>query len=794
MLHDVRFALRTFRKNPAFTAVSIVTLALGVGATTLIFSVTDALLFHVFPYRDADRLVVFRVHELRPGGFDGASSPPAVAFRDFRAHSHSFEDIEGFWTTTLLYNSSEGAQQVSGAWVTPGTFPFLGVPPELGRGLLPDDAAVCVISHRFWQEKFGADPKALGSVLNLNGAPRTVVGVMPPRFQYVAAEIWIPYRTVPTGQPRFIRMMGRLKAGVGLAAATAEFDDFTRRTVKAYPQDFPDTRFTVSVRTLVDDSVGNLKPVLFTLFGAVSLLLLIACSNVANLLLVRATVRQREMAIRAAMGASRRRLVVQLLVESGMLAAAAGACGCLLASFGLNALAALIPQRLIPGEAAIGIHPPALWFALALTLATTLICGLAPALQVAGASLGAPMSREARSGYGLRNALVIAEVALSIILLIAAGLMTRTFVALTRVDLGFRPANLLHAELNMPRGRYRTPAELQTFFNAVVDRVRRLPGVTAAGVSLEAPPVQRGPEVELEVVGRPGREPVPAMLGVSSESHFQTMGRPILRGAPFSESDVAGARQVMVVNETFARTFFGSEDPLGQKVRFDLDRIIGAPSNPTFAVVGVVSDVRNQGLRKPAAPEVYVPYTLPLAMGMGAILVRTAVPPLSLVESIRKQVWALDPNVILTHPGTMEQSLADSSFAEPRFGLVSVGGFAAIGLALVIAGVFSVMAYTVSVQTRDIGIRMALGAQQSQILSMVLRKGLAWIGIGIAIGVAASAFLTRLLASQLWGVSATDPGTFLAVAALLTLAGSAACVAPARHAANVDPLEALRHE
>jgi putative ABC transport system permease protein len=670
---------------------------------------------------------------------------------------------------------------------------------------LPGDDDACVVSYRFWQDKLGGNPNAPGAVLNLNGAQRTVVGVMPPRFQYQGAEVWIPYgNTVSAGSPRsgkalaqgprFIQMLGRLRRGANVAAATAEFDAFERRLAQDDPKDFPDPRFTVSVRTLVDDTVGNLKPALFTIFGAVALLLLIACSNVANLLLVRATVRQREMAIRAAVGASRARLAAQMLIESGMLAAAGGIAGCGLAWLGLGTLAALIPHRYIPGEAVIGMHVPALWFALGVALATTILCGMAPALQVAGSNLATPMAREPHRGRGLGSALVTVEVALSIVLLIAAGLMTRTFVKLTRVDPGFPTANLLHAELRMPRGRYTNAPELQAFFNQVVERVRHLPGVTAAGVSFEVPPVQHGPLVEMEVLGHPGRQPIPTMLGVSSESHFQTMGRAMLRGAAFSEQDVAAARQVIVVNETFAHTFFGDSDPLGQKIRFNLDRMIGAPADPTFTITGVVSDVRNQGVRKPPLPEAYVPYTMPLAFGAGAILVRTGVPPLTLVESIRRQVWGLDPNVILMHPGTMEQSLVESSYAEPRFGLVSVGGFAAIGLALVVAGVFSVMAYTVSVQTRNIGIRMALGAEQRQILAMVLRKGLAWIGAGIAIGVASSALLTRLLASQLWGVSATDPSTFLAVALLVVLAGTAACLAPARHASRVDPLEALRHE
>ncbi len=790
----MKYAFRSLRKTPGFTTVAILTLALGIGATTMIFSVTDALLFHVFPYRDADRLTVFRIHLLRPGGYDGVASPPIAAFRDFQRGATSFEELVGFWDTNQLYKTAEGAQQLQGAWVTTNTFSFLGVPAELGRGLLPGDDAHCVVSHQFWQEQLHSDPRAVGAVLNLNNTPRTVVGVMPPRFQFLGASIWIPL-TNGASKPGYVEMIGRLKPGVNLRAATAEYDAFERRAAREYPQEYPDPRFTVSMRTLVEDSVGQLKPVLFTLFAAVTMLLLIACSNVANLLLVRATLRQREMAIRSALGASRSRLIGQLLVESGMLALASGLFGCLLASLGLSGLAALIPQRFIPGEAAIGIHPAALWFALGVTVATTLLCGLAPALQVGGANLGAPMARTSHSGGRLRSALVTVEVALSIVLLIGAGLMVRSFLALTRVDLGFNPSHLLSVELTMPRGHYDTATTVQTFMNDVVAHVRRLPGVAMAGVSGEMPPAERGPLVEFTLPARSDRKPAAAMMGASSEDHIQAMGRAIYRGRTFSALDVAAARQVLLINETFARTHFAGSDPIGQKVLFNMEHWRAAPSDPTFEIVGVVSDVRNQGVRQPVIAEAYVPYTLPMVgMGREAILVRTTVPPLTLVENIRHQVWSLDANVILTHATTMEQAITDSSFAEPRFGLVSLGGFAAVGLVLVVVGVFSVMAYTVSVQTRDIGVRMALGARQADILSMVLRRGLVWIGAGIAIGVPVSLILTRLLASQLWGVSTTDPWTFAAVTVLLLAAGSAACVAPARHAARVDPLVALRHE
>jgi putative ABC transport system permease protein len=792
-MNDLKFSLRTLRKNPGFTAVAFVTLALGIGAATLIFSAADALLFHAFPYRDADRLVLFRiqVHELRGTGYSGAASPLGAAVRDFRRTSHAFEDIAGFWNARLLYTSSDGAQPVEGAWVTDNAFPFLGVPAEFGRGILPGDQAVCVVSHRFWTEQLHSDPKSVGAVLDLNGTPRTVVGVMPPRFQYLNASIWIPL-TSAAGTPKYLEMIARLKPGIDIRSATAEFDAFEHNMVKEYPKEFPNTNFTVSLRTLLDDSVGNLKPVLFTLFGAVFMLLLIACCNVANLLLVRGTVRQREMAIRAAVGASRGRLVRQLLVECGVLAAAAGAAGCGLAAAGLRALTALIPARFIPAEAVIGIHPPALLFALGVTVATTLLCGLVPALKAAGSNLAPQITRTSHRG---RSALVALEVALSIVLLVGAGLMVRTFIALTSVQLGFNPSHLLSVELAMPGRRYMEGPVAQTFLNDVVARVRRLPGVAEAGVSLEIPPAERGPLVPLTILGRPQPEAAPAMLAAGSDTHFQAMGRAIRRGRTFTEADLAAGRQVLVVNETFARAYFGKADPTSRKVRFTLERMLGAPEDPTFEIVGVVSDVRNQGVRKPVVPEAYIPYTVPMVgFGRSALLVRTIGSPAGLAENIRRQVWMVDSKVMVTRSQTLEQAVTDSSYAEPRFGLVSMGGFAAIGLALVIVGVFSVMAYTVSTQIRDIGVRMALGAQQADILGMVLRRGLQWVVIGAACGVPASLLLTRLIASQLWGVSATDPWTFAAVVAVLLVAGAAASFLPARHAAKLDPLVALRHE
>ena len=798
LAQDVRYGLRTLRRTPGFTLMAVLTLALGIGAATMVFSITDALLLDVFPYRNAGRLALFYIHELRQGGYNGQMSPSVPQFQDLRQGMHTFEDLAGFWDRSLLYDNGQGAQNVPAALVTTNTFGFLGVDALLGRTILPEDERpgappVCVIGYRFWQEQFHGDPNALGTTLKFDGQPRTVVGIMPPRFQFLDVAVWLPYSLAPANQRSFVEMVGRLRPGVSVQAASADLDAAVQRLVQAYPADFPDKRFTVSVRSLTDATIGDFRRVLYTLAAAAAILLLIACSNVANLLLVRATRRERELAIRAAVGATRIRLIRQLLVESGILAAAGAAAGCLLTDYGATAFVALAPQGVIPGEAVIGLNQTALWFALGVTIATTLLCGLAPAiLAVRGQSIR-PLAQAATSRGTLRGLLVVAEVALSIVLLVGAGLMMRTLYALTHVRLGFSPENLLLAQLDVPRGSYQTAEQQRLLVRQVIDRVAHTPGVRGAAFALGTPPGSgRSPMVELDVPGKTHQGRWTATVGISSEGYLQLLGRPLVRGREFSEADVESARHLVVVNEMFARSFFGNEDPVGQRITFHFDRWRHAAPDPNFEIVGVVSDAKNRGLREPVVPEVLLVYSAIPDQGLG-ILVKTEAPPLSVVESLRRQVWAVDSSVVLSHITSTEQDIRDKS-AQPRFGLVSIGGFAGIGLVLAMVGVFSVMAYAVSVRRREIGVRMALGAQRGQILGMVLRQGLALVAAGIAVGLAASLGLTRLLASQLWGVSANDSWTLAGVTAVLAATTLAACWLPARRAAKVDPMLALREE
>ncbi len=796
VLQDLRYGLRTLRRDPGFTVVAVLMLALGIGATTLVFSVCDALLVHVFPYRDADRLTWFYIEELRQGGYKGPMSPSVPQYLELRKSFHSFEDVIGFWNNNLEYDNGQGVQWVPAAAVTTNTFAFLGVDPLMGRPILPEDDTpaappVCVVSYRFWQEQIHGDPGVLGTAVKLNGEPRTVVGVMPPRFQFLGASLWTPFRLNASSGRSYVEMMARLRPEAGMAEAEADVAESFQRLEADWPASFGNRHYLTSLRTLTDVAVGDFRRVLYTLLGAAAMLLLIGCSNVANLLLVRATRREREMAIRVAVGANRTRLLRQLLVESTILAVAGAAVGGLLTFDGLNAFAAMLPHGVVPDEAVIGLNRSVLWFALAMAAATTFFCGLIPAIQTSRREVRTSLASASRGA--VRGALVIAEVALSIVLLAGAGLMTRTLFALTHVSLGFNPENLLFTQLSVPRGRYGTPEQQRELMRRVVDQVRQMPGVAGATFALGTPPGgARGLLLDFGIPGKPQTARWSTSIAVSGEGYLRLLGRPLRRGRDFSQADVDSARRLAIVNETFVRSFLGTADPIGQTIRFDWGNLRGAPADPNFEIVGVVADARNRGLREPIFPEALLVYSALPNQGLG-ILVKTETPPLSLVESLRRQVWTVDPGLVLVRTQAVEDYIRES-YDQPRFGLVAISSFAAVGLVLAIIGVFSVMAYAVSVQTREIGIRMALGAQQSEIVKMVLRKGLVLVGGGVAIGLAATVALTRLIASQLWGVSPNDPWTLLAVTVLLSACSLAACWLPARRAANVDPMIALREE
>jgi len=813
-LLDFRYALRSLGKDRRFALIAVFALALGIGATTVMFSVMYGVVFDPFPYRDFQHSVMFEMWDL--AGRQAQETRFHYTIPEFlaiREQNHVFEDMIGNYTLDVFYRNEKGTRRFRGGYVTANGFDFLGVPPFLGRvfsagDVKPGAPFVFIMNYRLWQTEFNADPKILGSTFLLNGKPRTLVGIMPQRFNGYDAGVWLPLglgpgadgTSFPVKDPEVIWAMARLKKGVTLQAAAADVDAILHRLAQANPGEHYPQRFKVVTRTLLDFVVGDFKKTLYALLAAVSMLLLIACSSVGNLLLARATVREREIALRASLGATRGRLIRQLLAESFVLAAAACLAGCLFAYFGLKGLVAIIPRGPVPEEAAIGLNPAVLLFALALAILVTLICGLAPALHAVRGNLQLGMTgggKGARNSFRhgkLRAGLVIAEVALSITLLTGAGLMMRSFFALTHLDLGFDPQRTLYARVTPPGEDHFDAAEKnQLFFEQVLQRAKALPGVISATESLGLPPLG-GSGSDITVLGKPPSAHWESMLELCGESFFQVLGIRLLRGRLISETDVGSARHVAVINEAFRTTYFGSEDHLGQKIKFNVfDQLQGTPHDAYFEVVGVVADFRNRGLLEPPTPEAFLPYSI-TGIGERFILARTAGDPKSLLTRLQREVWAADSNAAVSSSGSIKSLLAEDVYTRPRFGLIAIAVFAGIGLALVVIGIFSVMAYTVALQTHEIGIRMALGAQQGNVLKMVLWKGLRLISLGVVLGVLASLGLTHFLTSQIQGVSARDPLTFLAVVILFLAVGMIASLLPARRAAGIDLLSALRYE
>src|SRR5690349_2267889 len=801
VLQDLRYGLRALRKDIAFAALSVFALALGIGATTVIFSVIDNVLLEPFPYRDSQRLTKFYIRDLAHPDQTGRADYTMAEYRAFKEQNRVFDDIIATANFDVLYTAAAGAKQFRAYQTTANTFDFIGVAPLLGRAMIADDGRpdappVAVMSYRAWQQEFGGDPGIIGRSLTLNGRPTTLIGIMPPRFALYNGDFWLPL-TTETPDTR-VSTMGRLKHGLRLQAARTDLELIARRLATIYPNEYP-SNFSVTAVSLVDRVVRRFRPLLYALMAAVGMLLLIACSNVANLLLARATAREHEIAVRASLGASRIRLIVQLLIESFLLALFGCAAGCLLAYAGIRGIVAVMPRDLIPNESVIVLNPRVLLFALGMAVVTTLLCGLAPALHAVGRNLHDRIKTVGKgtasgSGHrGLRTAFVVAQVALSIVLLVGAGLLMRSLIALQSVDLGFSPDHVVATAIPFAPGRYDTAEQKRIFFRAVLQKVAALPGVVAVSEASALPPFG-GPRSEVTVPGVAHAQGLRASMQLCSEDYFRTLGIRLLRGRLLTETDIDSARKVIVVNQALASRFFGDADPIGRSIKFNaFDKAPDSPRDAYFEVVGVVADVRNNGLQSPPQPEAFLPFTISGALGRG-ILVRTATEPNSMLSSIRREIWAVDPNVAPSMGTTLVTTLEQESYSQPRFALIILGTFASIGLLLAAIGIFSVMAYSVSLRTHEIGIRMALGAQRAALLKMVLSKGFMMIAAGIVIGELASFGLTRLLRNQIWGVSSYDPAVLGGVVAVLVLVGLAACIVPARRATHVDPMMAVRYE
>ena len=809
MWQDVRYGFRSITGQPGFSALAIVTLALGIGAATTIFSVIQNVLLDPFPYRNADRVIAIRIHDATNPQPFGRGVLRTPEFLDYVEQTQVIEEAIGGIPTDVLMTVDGGTEQVTGGFVTPNTFDFLGVNALAGRTLHTADgesgaAPVAVMAHKMWVKFFNGDANVVGRTLVLNGVPRTIVGVMPARFTKLAADLWIPVklsRADPEIQNRFYVFQARLKPGVTLEQARADLDAVAHRVAAAYPQNYPQ-KFDTIVIPWVDSIVGPFKSTLLIMSAAVGLLLLIACFNVAIMLLARATARGREMAVRASVGASRGRLVGQLLIESLLLAIAGAVLGCLFAYLGIRGVVPLIPEGSIPREVVISLNTRVLLFSLAAAVSTVVLFGLAPALQTARHDIVQPLRQSGKGagggsrGGGLRHGLIVVEIALSLVLLAGAGLLIRSFVKLQQVDLGLNPDNLLFARVPFPPGdRYRSAADVQQFFQQLLPRLQRLPGVVAATESTTLPPYG-GIGSDLEVPGRTHSEKWSGLVQLVSEGYADTLGLRIVRGRMLTETDVNGVRKVAVVNQTLVSRHLGGEDPIGREVEIaELRRIPDSPmADPRFEIVGVVADVKNDGIRDPVLPEVLVPYTVAGRVFMRAVLLRTTGAPGALLNGVRREVWAVDRGVALTDTGTLNEYLQRFTYAAPQFSLTLISVFAGVGLVLVVIGVYSVVAYAVSRQTHEIGIRMALGAQRRDVFALVVRATLTLVGIGVVLGIGGSVAVSRVLANQLWGVSPRDPLTLGSVVAAMLFAALVACYFPARRAMRVDPMIALRQE
>jgi predicted permease len=806
---DFRYALRTLGKSPGFTGVAVLTLALGIGATAIIFSAIDSILIHPLIYRDADRLASFFIHDLSKPTQDGRGGFSSPEYTDFDEQNHIFEGMQGIAALDVMYFDGQNTLLFDGSWVTPNTFDFLGVKPLLGRGLTvddgkPDSPPVFAMSYRLWTKQFSQDQKIVGTTLTLNGVPRTLVGIMPPRFQIMNRDIFMPIAMKHTdiigsgNAPAYFAVRGRLKRGVTLQAATADLEVIAKRLSTVYPKDYP-TRFSVIAKMANDYIIGSFRNTLYALVGAVLMLLLIACTNVANLMLARATARQKEIAVRASLGAGSGRLIQQLLVESFVLAVAASVVGCIFAYVGMQEFVNAIPPNTLSSSTVVRFSPPALLVALSISTLAILLCGLAPALHAVRGKLSTRLmgsGKDASTGSGngrLRSALVVAEVALSIVLLVGAGMTMRSLFALQQVDLGFNPTNIMTARVALPPGRYDTADQKRIFFQQVLARVTALPGVKSATATTSLPPYG-GIRSEITVPGKTHPERWDSLMELCSPGYFPTLQLNFLNGRLLSEEDINAARHVAVINEQLARNYFPNEDPIGKTVKFNLlDRLPGAPHDAYFEIIGIVRDSKNQGVKESPLPEAFVPYTITGAFLRG-ILVRTTADPLLMLPTVRREIAAVDSGVPLTLTGSVDGYLQQFTYAGPQFSLIMMGATAGVGLVLVVIGVFSVMAYSVSLQTHDIGVRMALGAQQHDVLRVVLRQGGRLIALGILLGLFASFALARFMNSQFWGVSVTDPLTYAAVVSIVVITGLVACLLPARKASEVDPMVALRYE
>ncbi len=792
LLQDLRYAIRLLLKKPGFTAVVVITLALGIGANTAIFSVVNGVLLQPLPFKDAHRLVAVR--EFNPRSFNepiGASFPD---FKDWKEQNEVFQYMAGFTGQSLTLTGEDEPLRVNGQSVSSTFFPMLEAEPVLGRVFLPDEekpghAKVVVLSDGFWQRRFGGDPAMLGRTLTLDGSPYTVVGVMGAGFRFLRdVDLWTPLDVPAPLQrmrgARFLQVVAKLKPETSLEQARAGMTTLAQQLESEYSQS--NSGWGVSLVSLQEKVVGNVKQGLLVLWAAVGFVLLVACANVANLLLTRGATRQKEFAIRVALGAGRRRMIQQLLTESILLALIGGGLGLLLSLWGVDALRAMSPSNL-PRIEDIGIDRSVLGFTLIVSLIAGLLFGLAPLRQTTRVDLQETLKEGVGSGLRtrrlLRGALVVSEIALSLILLIGAGLLGRSFLAMLSVDRGFRTENLMTMELSLPQYKYRQEPQQTEFFKTLLQRVEGLPGLRSAALTSVLPLSSNNSKNAFTVEGRESTDKDWANLRIISPDYFRAMAIPLLNGRPFAGSDASVAPHVVIINELMARRFWPDQDPVGKRILF-------GDSGPT--IVGVVGNIKHSGLEAEIEPEMYIPFLQQPVRSM-VLVARAESVPIALVGPLRELVQSIDKDQPVENFRTMEE-VVSRSVAQPRSLTIILSVFATLALALAAVGVYGVVAFSVTQRIHEVGIRMALGAQPSDILRLLLGEGMSLAVIGVAAGLLGSFAVTRAISGMLYRVSATDPITFVVISLLLTGVALAASFIPARRAMRVDPMVALRHE
>jgi putative ABC transport system permease protein len=801
LLKDLRYALRSLRDKPGFTAIAVATLALGIGGSTAIFSLTSAVLLGKPPLRDPDRLVMIWENASAMGFPRNDLAPAMYAF--LRDHAQSFEGVAAVAEQAVTLTGDGEPQKVEARRVTASFFSVLGVGPVLGRALEPADDRpgaphVAVISHGLWQRRFGRDPGVVGRDVLMNGEKYTVVGVMPRDFQFMASYValWVPAafdaEELANRGAHYLTVVGRMKPGVVAAGAQADVEAVTRQ----FARPFQDETFPAFILPFREQIVGDARRPLIVLVLAITFVLLITCANVAGLLLTRTASRGREIAVRSALGATRARILRQLLTESLLLAAIGGGLALLVASSALSSLQQLVPPGLV-----LAVHPEldgrALALALVLSVVTGLLFGVAPALQATSGDLSTTLRQGGRGMTGaghrrLRSALVVGELAATLMLLVGAGLLGQTLYRLRYADLGLRPERLLTLRTTLPLYKYGQASRRSAFYEDVLDRVRRLPGVVSAGYSTSVPLEWKGgtngfvPEGPVDP-----RRTYDANHRQVSKDYLRTMGIPLRRGRFFERTDGERSAPVAIVNETMARQFWPGVDAVGKRFR------TGGDASPWITIVGVVGDVRQMGLDAPVKAEMYFPYAQvdgqPWFAPRDLVVRSAAVEPMSLLPAVKDAIHAVDPEQAVANVRTFDEVL-DEEVVQRRLGASLVAAFAALALLLASLGVYGVLSHFVAQHTSEIGVRVALGASRRDILSLVLGKGMTLALSGVALGLLGGLALTRLVSSLLYGVGAADPLTFAAAASLLAALALLACYLPARRAIQVDPMVAIRCE